>query len=77
MKKMKGLSAGLLAALLLAGCTGNPTNAPTEDAVKKANVDRAAAIDNDTSLTPEGKAKMKEMMGLTPGGRNDPGQGRK
>lgn len=62
-----------LAILVLVGCSGESTNAPPKDAVDKANVDRAAAIDNDPSLTPEGKAKMKEMMHLT---KEQSGQGR-
>jgi len=55
-----------LAGLSLYGCSGNPTNEPTADAVAKANRDRAAAIDNDPSMTPEQKALMKEKMGLGP-----------
>lgn len=48
----------------LIGCGSPPTNAPTAEEVAKADEARAAAIDNDPSLTPEGKAKMKEAMGL-------------
>lgn len=51
-------------AAVLVGCSGNPTNEPSAADVKKANDARAAAIDNDASLSPEQKAKMKEMMGL-------------
>lgn len=50
--------------LVVSGCDSNPTNEPSEAAIEKANADRAKAIDNDASLTPEGKAKMKEMMKL-------------
>ncbi len=50
---------------LLVGCDSNSTNAPTADAIKSADVNRAAAIDADKTMTPEGKAKMKEMLGLT------------
>ncbi len=50
---------------LVAGCDSNPTNEPSKDAIEKANADRTAAIDNDATLSPEQKAKMKEMMGLT------------
>ncbi|MFZ4507002.1 MAG: hypothetical protein ACOYON_04810 [Fimbriimonas sp.] len=62
MKKSAFLSALLLLAVI--GCDSNPTNAPTADAIQKANEDRARAIDNDKSMTPEGKAKMKEMLKL-------------
>ena len=61
---IRNLTLLFVTCLLLSGCSGESTNAPTKEAVDKANVDRAAAIDNDPSLTPEGKAKMKEMMHL-------------
>lgn len=51
-----------------AGC-GNPTNAPTIEAVKQADDNRRAAIDNDPKLSAAEKEKMKQMMGLAPGGR--------
>lgn len=55
----------ILVSGILIGCDSNPTNAPTADAIKQADVTRAAAIDADKTMTPEGKAKMKEMLGLT------------
>lgn len=58
-----------LFAVFFAGCDSNPTNEPSKDAIEKANADRAAAIDNDPKLNQEQKDKMKQMMGLTPGGR--------
>jgi hypothetical protein len=61
----------------LVGCDSNPTNAPSEDAIKKANADRAAAIDNDPNLSPDQKQKMKEMMKLSPGSSDLPGSDRK
>lgn len=60
---IKFMGLGVLA-VSLAGCFGNPTNEPSADAIAKANADRAAAIDKDPTLTPEGKAKMKEMLHL-------------
>lgn len=67
---MKPLLILLLAlSILVGGCDNNPTNEPTQAAIDKANADRAAAIDNDPKLTPEQKETMKQMMGLTPGGR--------
>ena len=50
---------------VLIGCSGNPTNEPSASDIQKANIDRAAAIDNDPKLTAEQKAQMKEAMGLT------------
>lgn len=64
MKKVLLSLCGIVAVLALVGCEENPTNAPSDEAVIKANQDRAAAIDNDPKLSPEQKAKMKEMMGL-------------
>ncbi|MDX2066120.1 MAG: hypothetical protein SFX74_10285 [Fimbriimonadaceae bacterium] len=61
----------LAAALAIGGCDSNPTNEPSQADIEKANADRAKAIDNDASLTPEGKAKMKEMMKLN--GTSGPG----
>lgn len=46
------------------GCSGNPTNEPSATDIKKANDDRAAAIDKDPNMSDADKAKMKEMMGL-------------
>lgn len=50
------------ATFALVGCSDNPTNAPTQDAVLKSNADREAAIDADPTLTPEGKAMLKERL---------------
>lgn len=52
------------ALFVLAGCDSNPTNEPTPDAIKAANIKRAAAIDADPSMNAEQKAKMKEMLHL-------------
>lgn len=46
------------------GCSGNPTNEPSAAAVQKANEDRAKAIDNDPTFTPQQKEQMKAAMGL-------------
>lgn len=54
----------ILGVLAVSGCDNNPTNEPPQQAIDKAKADRAAAIDNDPKLTPEGKAKMKEMLKL-------------
>ena len=54
----------MAAALLTAGCMGNATNEPSAADVQKYNDRRAAAIDADPSLTPEGREKMKEMLHL-------------
>lgn len=64
MKKLAALSL-LFAAIFVVGCEpAEPTNEPTQEAIDKANADRAKAIDNDPSMTPEGKQKMKEMLKL-------------
>ncbi len=55
----------LLCLVAILGCSGNPTNEPSASDIQKANDNRAAAIDNDPKLTPDQKAKMKEMMGLS------------
>jgi hypothetical protein len=72
----------LMIGVVLAGC-GDATNAPSADAVQKANDDRRAAIDNDPKMSPADKEKMKEMMGLSkggaqaaPGGPGNPAAGR-
>jgi hypothetical protein len=55
----------LLIPILLMGCdNGTSMNAPTKEEIDKANIARAKAIDDDKSLTPEGRAKMKEMLHL-------------
>jgi len=62
--KWKCAIALLTLSLFVAGCDSNPTNEPSEAAIKEANVKRAAAIDNDPKLTPEQKAKMKQVLHL-------------
>lgn len=57
----------VLGAISLAGCDSNPTNEPTKDALQSADAKRAAAIDADPTMTPEGKKKMKEMLHLPTG----------
>lgn len=69
---LKGLLPLALFSLMAAGCDSNPTNEPTKADIDKANTDRAAAIDNDPSLTPEGRKIMKEKMGI--GGANASGE---
>ncbi len=54
----------LTLALLLAGCSSNPTNEPSAGAIQDANQKRAAAIDADPNMSPEQKQKMKEMLKL-------------
>ncbi|HSI72006.1 MAG TPA: hypothetical protein VK934_02420 [Fimbriimonas sp.] len=54
---------GILAAGV--GCSSNPTNEPSVQAIEDANASRAAAIDNNPNYTPEQKAIMKQRMGLT------------
>ncbi len=60
----------LLIALIACGCgeATDSSNAPSPDAIKKANADRAAAIDKDPTISPEGKKSMKEHLGLDKGG---------
>lgn len=66
----------LLIPILLIGCdNGTSMNAPTREEIDKANIARAKAIDEDKTITPEGKAKMKEMLGLNKG-QKDAGKGR-
>jgi hypothetical protein len=55
-------------ALVLAGCQGDQTNAPSVKAVEDANAKRIEAIDNDPRLTPEQKAAMKAHIGGVTGG---------
>ena len=54
----------ICAAAIAAGCDSNPTNEPSKASIDQANADRLKAIENDPSLTPEGKEKMIEMMKL-------------
>lgn len=54
----------LLPVVALAGCDSNPTNAPSDAALKAADDKRSAAIDKDPSLTPQQKADMKSHLGL-------------
>jgi hypothetical protein len=68
MKNLRNLWVFALGVLLVA-CSSNPTNAPSQSEVDESNKTRAAAIDNDPSLTPEQKNLQKQMLGLTPGGR--------
>lgn len=60
--------------LVAAGCTSNPTNEPSAQEIVDANSKRAAAIDADPSMTPEQKAKMKEMLNLNKSGGQKAGQ---
>lgn len=81
----KRLLVGALAVagvLMLAGCDSNPTNAPSPDAIQKANDDQIKAIDADKTMSDADKAKLKEMKHLNkpvPGASSslDPGAGRK
>lgn len=62
---------------LMAGCQQD-TNVITPEAVEKANQDRIKHIDNDPTLDPATKDKMKQMMGLGndgKGGRRGPPPG--
>ena len=68
---LKLVGIGLLLALLVfcaSGCKKD-TNVITPETVKAADDYRIKAIDNDKTMTPEGKKKMKEMLGLVPGRR--------
>lgn len=81
MKLVQKLGLAALAALaamaLMAGCQQD-TNVITPEAVDKANQDRIKHIDNDPTLDPKTKDKMKQMMGLGSdgqGGRRGPPPG--
>ena len=65
MKKEVAILAPLL--VVMVGCGAPDTNVITPEAVESANKTRIQAIDNDPTMTPEGKAKMKQMLGLEPG----------
>jgi len=65
MNKYAVVFASLSITIGLAGCSSDPTNAPTKQAVVDANARRAAAVDADPNMTPAQKAKMKEMMGIS------------
>jgi len=54
----------IVAAAIAAGCDSNPTNEPSAASIEQANADRLKAIENDPNMTPEGKAKMIEMLKL-------------
>ncbi len=73
MNQLKKTSLGfaILVAIFVVGCDSNPTNEPSANDIAKANKARADAIDKDPSLTPEGKAKMKEMLHLNGQSTND------
>ncbi len=66
MKKSHLILVPVFAALL--GCQGDPTNAPTAQAVEDANKARIEAIENDTTLTREQKDMMKSRLGGVTGG---------
>jgi len=51
-----------LVGLAAFGCTGNPTNAPSVEEAKAADVSRVKAIDDNPNLTAEQKANMKAHM---------------
>lgn len=68
---MKRVGIGLsliLLALCSTGCRKD-TNVITPESVKAADDFRIKAIDNDKTMSPEDKKKMKEMLGLIPGRR--------
>lgn len=73
MKLVPGLFS-ILAAMVLVGCQGDPTNAPTAKAVEDANAKRMADIDNNPKLTPEQKAQLKSHLGRLGTGSAKPGQ---
>lgn len=56
--------AGLGLLFPLTGCDSNPTNEPSKQAIEDADKKRAKAIDDDPSMTAEGKKKLKEMLHL-------------
>ncbi len=67
----------LSASAVMSGCQQD-TNVITPEAVEKANQDRIKHIDNDPTLDPKTKDKMKQMMGLGnngQGGRRGPPPG--
>jgi len=67
MRIHKALFITLAFALFVSYGCKKDTNEITPQAVEKANADRIKAIDNDPNMTPEGREKMKEMLGLVPG----------
>lgn len=66
-------SSVLIGLVGLAGCR-EATNEPSAAEIQQSQERRAAAIDADTTLTPEGKEKMKEMLHIKKG--NTPEQKR-
>lgn len=73
--------AAAAAMAFVAGCQQD-TNVITPESVEKANQDRIKHIDNDPTLDPKTKDKMKQMMGLGSGGQGGrrgppPGFGKK
>ena len=60
---------GVVSILGVCGCDSNPTNEPSAADIAKANAHRAEAVDNDPTMTPEQKAKIKEMMHVGSQGR--------
>lgn len=64
MKTSHLLAVVLLAGGALFGCDSNPTNEPAKAEIEEANAARLKAIENDKSLSKEGKEKMIEMLHL-------------
>jgi hypothetical protein len=74
MKTTKFFFALMIAGVLggaVSGCDLNPTNEASADAIARSDANRAAAIDADPKMSPDQKAKMKEMLGLGKGKPED------
>lgn len=69
--KLKRVAIGLSLLLVIAALPGckKDTNIITPETVKAADDFRIKAIDNDKTMSPADKKKMKEMLGLIPGRR--------
>lgn len=59
---MKKLILTAVPLLFVFGCDSNPTNEPSADDINAAVERKMKAIDDDPTLTPEGKAEMKKHI---------------
>lgn len=52
----------------LVGCSSNPTNEPSTKEINDAVAKKMKAIDDDPTMTPEGKAELKKHIAGPVGG---------
>jgi uncharacterized protein YceK len=71
---MRKIGLFLLVGALLAGCSSNPTNEPSDKEINDAVAKKMKAIDDDPSMTPEQKAELKKHVAGPVGGPGGSGK---